>query len=145
MTHRVGFTGTQAGTTPQQRETLTAVLADLREHGFDCFHHGDCVGADSEAHDIAKSLGFKIYVHPPLVRTKRAFRTGRVSYAPRPYMERNEEIIRRTSELVACPPGAEEKMRSGTWATIRRARKAGKPLTIVWPDGNVHYEGGRTK
>jgi hypothetical protein len=41
--------------------------------------------------------------------------------------------------LAACPKGPEER-RSGTWATVRYARKTGKPVVIFWPDGTVTEE-----
>ena len=35
------------------------------------------------------------------------------------------------------PQGNEEVMRSGTWATVRRARKQDKPIFIINPDGSL--------
>ena len=48
----------------------------------------------------------------------------------------------------ACPSGpqimseAEEQLRSGTWSTIRYAKRQNKPTTIIFPDGSVieHFE-----
>jgi hypothetical protein len=36
-------------------------------------HHGDCVGADSEAHDIADACGYNIVLHPPTNYSERAW------------------------------------------------------------------------
>lgn len=52
------FSGTREGLTHTQRQALTAVMASYRADGFTVFHHGDCVGADAEAHAIARRLGF---------------------------------------------------------------------------------------
>jgi len=39
------------------------------------------------------------------------------------------------------PKGKVEEWRgSGTWATIRYARKVGKPVTIIYPDGEIQEE-----
>ena len=44
-----------------------------------------------------------------------------------------------TDMLVACPKGPEE-VRSGTWSTVRFARKRGKRIVIIMPDGTVTEE-----
>jgi hypothetical protein len=50
---KIGFTGTQDGMTDQQK----SMLRDLLDGGTGEFHHGDGIGADSEAHDIATLCG----------------------------------------------------------------------------------------
>lgn len=57
---KIGFTGTRQGMTPAQRLKATHWLAKLSATEF---HHGDCMGADAEAHAIALSL--KILHHYP--------------------------------------------------------------------------------
>jgi hypothetical protein len=42
--------------------------------------------------------------------------------------------------VIACPFERTEQQRSGTWATVRMARKAGKPLVIVYPQGDERRE-----
>jgi predicted Rossmann fold nucleotide-binding protein DprA/Smf involved in DNA uptake len=44
--------------------------------------------------------------------------------------------VNETGVLVAMPDGPEE-LRSGTWATVRYARKQGKDGRIIYPDGLV--------
>lgn len=44
------------------------------------------------------------------------------------YMARNDLTITKLDILLAFPMTNEEEVRSGTWATIRRARKAGKKV-----------------
>lgn len=46
------------------------------------------------------------------------------------YMARNDRMVAECTELVGFPYTAQEEVRSGTWATIRRARKAHRGLTI---------------
>jgi len=55
-------------------------------------------------------------------------------------LERNSDIVADSDLLLATPRFYEEELRSGTWATVRRARKANKPLIIVWPNGKVDWE-----
>jgi hypothetical protein len=96
--------------------------------GVHTFHHGDCVGADAEAHVIATVLGFETVVHPPKNEKLRAFCKGDLILEPRDYLARNHQIIDATDLLFAVPDGPETK-RSGTWSTIRYARKVAEPNT----------------
>lgn len=145
---RVGFTGTQKGMTDRQRETVKRLLSAASDINMfwkpDVFHHGDCIGADEQADEIARGYGYEIVVHPPLRNDKRAFVSSEgVTYRePKEYLTRNVDIVNETDLLIATPKGfVEEKAYSGTWATIRRAREKGMRLIIVWPDGTFTEEG----
>lgn len=132
---KVGFTGTQRGMTAAQRTIFTGSLL-LAKIGIDPeFHHGDCIGADAEAHSIAMKLGFIIHLHPPLDPKKRAFCPAPHEMEPRPYLDRNHDIVDATRLLIATPGEAVEQLRSGTWATIRYARKQRRTVIIIGPCG----------
>lgn len=128
----VGFTGTQEGMTQAQVKRLRSLLGPANE-----FHHGDCIGADAEAHEVAESLGLFIVVHPPVNSYKRAFKNGHVVLPPLPFLTRNHEIVRVCDQLLAAPRMEEEELRSGTWATVRFARKRMVPVILLLPDGSV--------
>jgi hypothetical protein len=135
---RIGFTGTKKGMTLAQKIALENMLLDMMEPEYEMwFHHGDCIGADAEACKIAHDLGYKICMHPPLIMTKRAFCLYDDIHPPKPYLERNQEIIGSVDRLIACPKGPEER-RSGTWYTIRHSRNV-VPCTIIPPNGD-YYE-----
>lgn len=130
----VGFTGTQHGMTSKQHEAFTNYLYSLPQE-FQ-FHHGDCVGADEEAHDLVREIRPKaeIHIHPPINPKRRARCEGDVVYSEKDYMDRNEVIVSAVDALVATPFKEEgDSPRSGTWATIRRARKAAKPFAVLMP------------
>jgi hypothetical protein len=116
-----------------QKQSLFYRLGLLRPQ-FEWFHHGDCRGADAEAHEIAKSLGYKIALHPPTtaVISTRAFCKG-VDYffVEAPYLDRNRGIVNESALLLAAPRTMQEVLRSGTWATVRYARKCDRPITIL--------------
>jgi hypothetical protein len=128
---KIGFTGTQQGMSDRQKRQLAALLTSLKGTEF---HHGDCIGADEEADGIAAQLGLRIVIHPPDNMSKRAFRTrwpNRVEREPLPYLERNHHIVDETEVLIAGPKSEQEELRSGTWATVRYARKLGRTIRIL--------------
>lgn len=130
----VGFTGTRRGLTEQQRAAVQDCLSR-----FQWLHHGDCLGADWEAHNIATALGLQVHVHPPRDPVQRAFCSANAWSKPKDYIERNHDIVDATRELIATPAEMQEQLRSGTWATIRYARKQGRLVTIIYPDGSLEF------
>jgi len=130
----VGITGTRKQPSSSQLFQLEEELT-LRNHGV--LLHGDCVGVDALAHDFARTEGYIIEVYPPDVDTYRAWRQGDTVYTPRPYRDRNQIIVDRCELLVAVPEGLESQHpRSGTWMTVRMARRAGKQLIVILPESN---------
>ena len=135
----VGFTGTQEGMTLAQYSTVLGVLLSLKE-GFtkeDEFHHGDCIGADAEAHDLAEMLGFKTVSHPPIKENKRAFKMADVLLEAKDYLIRNHDIVDACTVMIATPKEKLEVMRSGTWATVRYSRKKNRLLYLILPNGST--------
>lgn len=131
---RIGFTGTRRGMTERQRNTLSCLLADLNWFSF---HHGGCEGADTQADAIAQTVHGKnrICIRPGdeeqyLYWLKRDRPNV---FSPKPYLERNKRIAEGADILIAAPKSMKEEVRSGTWATVRYARKVGKPIVILDP------------
>src|SRR6266446_5381502 len=132
---KIGFTGTQKGMTDYQKNELRISLTSCKVIALNRaeFHHGDCIGSDVEACQIALGHGFFIVVHPPTNESKRAFVEHDVMLPAKDYIARNHDIIDDTDILYACPDGP-EKLRSGTWATIRYALKRKKKVVIFHPE-----------
>lgn len=130
----IGFTGTRQGMTEGQKGALHDLLAS---YTGTIFHHGDAVGADAEAHDIAAALGCTIVIHPPANETQRAFKTAGEIRAPRAYLDRNRDIVRETTLLIAVPAETTEQSRSGTWSTVRYARRLHRAVCVILPSGEV--------
>jgi NAD(P)H-hydrate repair Nnr-like enzyme with NAD(P)H-hydrate dehydratase domain len=128
-----GFTGTQQGMTDNQKETFAKLLERVDE-----LHHGDCIGADADAHRIAKDLKKSVHSYPPINQSKRAFCDADVINSEKEYLVRNHDIVDSSDFLIATPKGNKEELRSGTWATIRYARKVGKKVVIIWPNGKMN-------
>ena len=139
MTH-IGFTGTQslAPVAPERIAKLESAMRMLACKDPITLHHGDCVGADALAHDIALKLrkegrSVGIEIHPPENSYKRAWCEGQnVMHEVKPYLDRNHDIVDAASVMLALPQDPErEVLRSGTWATVRYSRKKCKRLVII--------------
>lgn len=135
----VGFTGTRRAITEAQRDALVDLVQELEPIAE--IHHGDCVGADAAFHRIAANWsGCRFVVHPPDQPALRARMPGDLVLPPKPYLERDADIVAASDVVIACPYERAEQRRSGTWATVRMARRAGVSLALVYPDGEVVRE-----
>jgi len=127
---RIGFTGTQEGMSQHQKEQFVLKMLELSPTEF---HHGDCIGADDEAHDIVREFfpNVKIIIHPPIADSKRAYKRGDEYKLPESYLVRNHNMVDAVEYLIGTPKQNAEILRSGTWATIRYARKTGKLHKVI--------------
>jgi hypothetical protein len=136
--YRIGLTATRDGLAPLQAQSLFRFFKHLKPGEL---HEGVCIGGDEQAWVMAKSLGWRTVGHPGKVPARlqgRVLDRDEVRLG-RPPLDRNRDIVDETEELVALPKGPEE-LRSGTWSTVRYARKLGRQITIIWPDGTVTVE-----
>lgn len=131
----IGFTGTQKGMTYFQKQQVELLLLGIEGE----FHHGDCIGADAEAHDIAEKY-LKCIIHPPINNDKRAFKKANIILEPKEYLDRNKDIVKACERLIATPEEYQEQLRSGTWSTVRYARKMKKLIAIIFPNGVRKFE-----
>jgi hypothetical protein len=145
----IGFTGTQRGLTSPQLTVLRKVLDKIHETDVYEYHHGSCEGADDMFDTLIRQIvnpGSVIHIHPPLNRSKMVDCSSKPAgtktvqiHSPKRYLDRNSDIVRASGMLVACPREKVEILRSGTWSTIRRARRKKIPYIIVWPDGDLEF------
>jgi len=135
MVRRIGFTGTRKGMTKAQMKSLLKVLEKLK---FREVHHGDCIGADKQFHNLIRLFFPKarIVIHPPNIPTYRAFCKGDIILPEKYYLDRNEDIVKSSDIIIACPKEFKEVKRSGTWSTVRCARRLGKLVFVIFPDGS---------
>jgi len=104
------------------------------------FHHGDCIGADVQAHELTIGIVDKVVSHPQANDRFRAFVVADEILGAKGYLVRSKDIVDASDRLIATPRRFEEEMHSDTWSTIRYARKMRTPRLIVWPDGRLKYE-----
>ena len=102
----------------------------IQDNGVTELHHGDCTGWDHQSFMVADWLCIKTVAHPPEDNRWHAETKSTVILPAKPYLDRNKDIVNAVDFLIAAPDGP-EKMRSGTWSTVRYAKKTGK-RGIVW-------------
>lgn len=137
----IGFTGSRHGMSLEQRVVVEKVCKQIASlDGKHQFHHGDCIGADAEAHDIFKKAGFETHIHPPRLTLRQAHCQGDVCYPPDDYIPRDRRIVETCEVLIGTPKELKEVLRSGSWATIRHARRTKTKCLIVLRDGTYVKE-----
>ena len=118
----IGFTGTRKGMSAAQKRQFADVLLWLIQicalrHEPISFHHGAARGSDTEAAFMVEDADADVLIVPhPAVADP---------------LVRNRSIANLCSILIAAPDGDMEKQRSGTWATVRYARAAGRPIVML--------------
>ena len=132
---RRGFTGTR-NPPASARDSIRLYLMTLSPM-VDELVIGCCVGVDQIVGREGRKLGFKVHGIVPANRSQvptyyRDFCTT-TEHMPddTDYMDRNQRIVDVSVDLTAFPLDSTERQRSGTWATVRRARKANKPVIIL--------------
>ena len=122
--------------TDQQIERLFKLVFDWQPTEF---NHGDCVGADFQAANVVLDAWPEAFFHawPSTVTHKRANGYADEWHDPMPPLERNKIMVNRCDRLVACPGERREVLRSGTWSTVRYAKRIGRPVMIIFPDGTT--------
>ena len=139
----VGWTASRHGLSPIQQAVARIVLTDLRDRrGATTLHHGDCVGGDAVGVLAALKLRYRIVGHPPVETKLRAYLPTHEDRAALHYLARDQQIVNESSILLGWPNTEEEIARSGTWATIRMARRAGLPRLVITPSGRVFESHG---
>lgn len=142
---KVTFTGTRKGMTGLQIAAVAKLLADHPE--WPEAYHGDCNGADAQFDMLCIVMGVHRSIRPSNLPGTRAFCDDYKDFVdaealsePMHPLERDHLLVDDGDVLIAVPQHDMEEQRSGTWATVRYARRVGKPIYIVWTNGNVETE-----
>lgn len=113
----------------------------IEDTDTEVLHEGDCIGVDQQVTLMFQDISPEIWVvcHPAERIGTRSFGEYDEIRPARGYLIRDKDMVNEADYLWAVPH-CEEIARSGTWATVRYARKKGIPITIIMPDGEVVYE-----
>lgn len=132
---KIGFTGSR-NLGPAHDHLVTEVL-DTLTPDKDELVVGGANGADITIARFALRRGFKVHAVLPQAPHHSHAERWCTSYEyaemgdsdAESYMNRNDLLVLRSDRLIAFPDTAYES-RSGTWATIRRARRARKHVEL---------------
>lgn len=128
--------------TEGQAKTVQHVIQMLPLKPGDSLASGGAYGVDTVAARAALDRGFELRLVVPAASFNEALlklRSDspiRLDQAPpgadrsESYMRRNEQLVAGADVLLAFPLTPIERLRSGTWATIRRAHKAGVQVRL---------------
>lgn len=149
----VGITATRRGLTTEQLLGV-ATLAERIERAHPreklVAHVGDCVGGDCEIAYLLDGRGWTIELHPPDNDRFRAHLEDKnlrieTVHRPRPYLDRNEDIMRGRTYAIAAPKWGKASddeppkgtRGEGTLQAMNIARRERVPLAVVHPDGTA--------
>lgn len=139
----LGITGSREATMiPHYELVVKAIGESIRYGSFVRFVHGGCIGIDDVGGQAAHSLG--LLVHAMLINEWRKSPytadwwnysdTNAVMSWGTSYRERDQAVVDESNALLAFPLYPEKHARShrsGTWMTIRMARRKGIPIEVI--------------
>lgn len=140
----IGITGTRDGMTSEQKSVVHTVLS----YYFDAstFLSGMCIGTDAQSSKMASGMGMIVEGYPghsksnpdDLTCRDRAVENYDEIRESKPYYDRNRDIVDDSDLMIACPNGKNyHGGKGGANYTIRYALKVGKPIVIIFPDGET--------
>ena len=129
---RIAISGPTTLTNREKEQVCTDF--ERRISAGDIVYSGAAYGVDTVGAKAAKPSGCElILVAPKDLWHNESLRkiADRIIDVRGTYMDRNDRLADHAECLIAYPPTALEEIRSGTWSTVRRFRKRGKPVVIV--------------
>lgn len=133
------FTGTQQGMTLLQFVEIIGILRRLQPK---MLHHGGCIGADKQVHWLITNFfpDTRLHIHYSNIKEKTSgnlpIRGGDKMTSSLPPLIRNQQMVDISGWVIGAPAGR-ERLRSGTWSTLRYADKKFRHQIIVYPDGEI--------
>ena len=143
---RYAVTGVSRPLTPREENIVKLAIAsysDVTELTTGAAQGVDTVAyyAGLESHKTARHRVVVPAAPHNIEVATHAAKRGIIDHAPAgltlsdAYMARNERMVLYADCLIAFPETITEQLRSGTWATIRRARRAGLNVEMYPLDG----------
>lgn len=133
----VSFAGASWGTTDEQDAVIEFCIQEMEPS---LLIHGGRPGADQVSRCIALSFGVPSYAYPSDLISQRAYSDSDFSYVPISEHEKNDTIAEMGDVLIACPDEYMETRHCASWDVVRHARRLGRKLVIIWPDGKICTE-----
>ena len=132
----IAFTGSRNRLSDAQQFLIDLVITGLPAHVV--YVTGACVGVDAYVARLAHIVGRRVHTVVPMVYTAQFLDTHWMDHCDTSeeastYRSRNTRMVELSDRLIAFPAYPENdsrSRRSGTWQTIRMARKAGKAVQV---------------
>ena len=148
----IGFSGTRHGMTMPQKMEMANQLIGLKPEKF---IHGDCIGADQQAHSIVDGAVCEIIIRPGRLPAGNNIKQANcasfpsisrvILLDPEDLLDRNLGIVKYSDAMIITPREMTEQNSGGTWMTYRMAINARKPIFLILPDGTTELKiGDRT-
>lgn len=135
----LGFTGTQSGRTPEQIKAWDKIFNNNIFMEVESVIHGMCHGVDTEINEFyLKNTDVQIIGYPGTHEQSISMKVHK-QQPIQPFLSRNKNIVENCDWLIAFPKLMYEELRSGTWATIRYARKQNRQHLIIYPNGKLEW------
>lgn len=140
---RLSFTGTREGMTASQKRVVVQLLNEMKP---DWVIHGDCKGADTDFHHLILAFrGGALTSNPPKIEICPSTSESMRSYCEyydvinpaKDSLARDRDIVDKGDKLIATPRTVREESRSGTWYTVRYAKRVNKIVYIIYPNGDI--------
>ena len=139
---KVAFTGTRQGMTEEQAKTVGVWLMN-HETEISQLHHGACIGADVDFHNICIDMEMirLVHVHPSdnkntnQLRQLKQIENVAMIWPIETPLARDWTMVQHCDILLATPLQDDEVVRSGTWTTVRYARKLRKKVRLIRRSG----------
>ncbi len=130
---RIGFVGVRGGLTYPQFRAISRLMIDRDLPGAVADVEAVVRGADGWGDADFDRIARWMTPTPQLVVVEAP---GKGEQAA-PAGARNRAVVDACDLLLACPPVAVEEPRSRTWTAVRYARRVGRPVVLVYPDGTI--------
>ena len=130
---KYGFTGTRSGLNKNQVDSINKLFSSNVDDTIE-LHHGDCVGADKDMHDLCVIKNIKVIIHPPNDDKLRAFCKSDNILGELPYLKRNKKIVDDTSQMpltmLSVPTKSRKVPTVFTCLSHRLDPKQSQPLSV---------------
>lgn len=130
---RIGFVGSRAGPSSEQRAALRGILSRLNVGLAVVLHHEE----GDPAASLAGELGLATIAYPEFQVYQGYAREHRKSRA---VPTRNLDIVDNCDILIVCPSHACLPTFGRMASLVEYARKHGKPRITIWPNGSTLEE-----
>ena len=140
MTQKLCVVGSKNGSTIEALRVATVYIRGCTE-----LHHRDCVGTDTQIHNIAHTLRKPVVTHPSTVPYSRAYSEyydTRVACDP---VNRDRGLVEECDTFIVLHSSTTVTNTSNTYKFIQMVNVYGKSATVIYNNGSTQiFKPGHT-